>query len=145
MEGQDAKQAARAVLQGLMGPAGDLGEMAEALPQLSAYVTEYAAPEFQCAMVPVPPTPPVVYDGVGGLQRAWDDWGETFTSLRAVLDDVRESESHIVLLVEQIGITRHGGVQVTQPSAMVWEFRGGQVVRAEFHLDRAEALRVAGL
>ena len=35
---------------------------------------------------------------------------------------------------------------MSQPSAMLFEFNdAGQIARAEFHLDRVEALRVAGL
>ena len=129
----------------MAGHDGDLGEMEDALPSLTAYVAEHATPDFVCVLVPMPPTPAITYPGVDGVARAFGDWGETFSSLRAVLERVVESEAHMVLLVEQIGVTRHGDVEVSQPSAIVWEFRDGGVARAEFHLDRAEALRVAGL
>jgi ketosteroid isomerase-like protein len=145
MAGQDVKQTAREILKQLGDADGDLGEMEDALPALTAFVAQFADPRFVCAMVPLPPTPAVTYPGVEGLARAWRDWGETFSSLRAVLSEVRESESHIVLLVDQIGITRHDAVEVRQPSAMVWEFSGGRLLRAEFHLDQTQALRVAGV
>jgi ketosteroid isomerase-like protein len=45
--------------------------------------------------------------------------------------------------VRQIGTTRHGGVEIAQPSAAVWKFRDGRLVRLEFHLDREEAMASA--
>jgi hypothetical protein len=50
-----------------------------------------------------------------------------------------------VILVNQVAITRHDRVEISQPSAMVLEFAGEQVSRLEFHLDRNAALRAAGL
>ena len=145
MADPDAKQVVREVLSAMAGDGGDLGEMNDVLPELSAFIAELAAPEFVCAMVPIPPTPEVVYPGADGLERAWRDWGATFASVRAEVDEIRESSTSIVMLVRQIAITRHDGVEVTQPSAMVWKFDQGRVTRLEFHLDQTAALRAGGL
>jgi len=43
----------------------------------------------------------------------------------------------------QVGVTRHGGVELSQPSASVWKLRDGLIYRVEFHLDRGVALKSA--
>ena len=50
--------------------------------------------------------------------------------------DVEEIGDNVLTLARQIGTTRHGGVELEQPSAAVWKFRDGKIVRVEFHLDR---------
>jgi hypothetical protein len=65
--------------------------------------------------------------------------------VRADAEEIREAGSAVVLFVNQIAVTRHGGVEMTQPSAMLWLFENGLVARLEFHLDRKAALRAGGL
>ena len=145
MEDQDAKAALREALETLRGDGPDMGAMQDAVPLLTAFLSKFAAPDFVCVMVPIPPTPGVAYPGVDGLRRAWDDWGGTFASVRAEFEEILESNAHLVMLVKQIAVTRHGGVELTQPSAMVWSFEAGRVARLEFHLDRGAALRAGEL
>jgi ketosteroid isomerase-like protein len=145
MADPDAKSLAREVLATFLEGDNDLGYMDEALPQLIRYIEAVAAPDFTCLMVGMPPAPAVTYEGADGLARAWSDWGEAFEKVRAELEEVRESDDHIVVLVNQVAITRHHGVEISQPSAMVFAFEDGRVTRAEFHLDRAAALKSAGL
>jgi hypothetical protein len=40
-------------------------------------------------------------------------------------------------------VTRHDAVEIEQPSAAVWKFRGDELYRVEFHLDRRAAERSA--
>lgn len=145
MERRDAKKAVLEVLRAIPARDGDMGEMRDTLPMLSAFLREHAAPDFVCAMVPLPPTPEVTYPGVDGLERAWEDWGGAFESLRAEAEEIIESDAHVVMLVKQIAVTRHGGVEISQPSAIVWALAGERVARVEFHLDQAAALRAGGL
>jgi ketosteroid isomerase-like protein len=141
----DLKARFREVMLELAGDDGDLGYMDDALPALMAFVTEYATPEFECAMCGLPPTPPVVWSGVQGLGKAWEDYGGSFERVRVKLVEIRESATHTAVIVDQHATTRHGGVTLSQPSAMVFAFKDEQVERVEFHLDRAAALRSAGV
>ena len=141
----DAKAVGGEVLAALAREGGDLGTMREALPALTAFVERFAAPGFVCRMVGGHPASDLTYEGVEGLAEAWREWGSAFEEIRFVLDEVRESEDHIVLLGHQLATTRHEGVEIKHPSAMVWEFEGGRLTAAEFHLDRKAALRSAGL
>jgi ketosteroid isomerase-like protein len=142
----DTRAMARDLVKGFADESGDMGTMDEALPPLAALLEQVAAPDFEVVMRGRPPTPPLTFPGVEGLAKGWNDYGEAFDEVRAVLEDIRESDTHLVLLVDQRVTTHTGGVQMSQPSAMLFEFNdGGQIARAEFHLDRVEALRVAGL
>lgn len=144
VEQSTAIQVLRAGVAEAAGPGGDLGSMQEVAKVLGQYLEQFAAPDFACAMVPIPPTPEVVYPGADGVERAWQDWGGAFVSVRATLDEIVESPTALVMLVQQTAETRHG-VEVTQPSAMVFKFAAGGVERVEFHLDRDAALRASGI
>jgi ketosteroid isomerase-like protein len=135
----------RNVIVALAGDDGDLGYMDESLPALMAFAREFAAPDFECIMCGLPPAPPTTFPGVDGIERAWNDYGSAFERVRAKLAEIRESDTHTVVLVDQHATTRHGGVAISQPSAMLFAFAEGQLSRIEFHLDRAQALRVAGV
>lgn len=84
------------------------------------------------------------YDGLEGLREAWGDWLDAFASIRFEIERIQDVGENVLVEVQQIGVTRHGGVEITQPSAAVWKFRDDRIVRIEFHLDRVEALRSAG-
>ena len=141
----DLKALFRQVIEEIAGEDGDLGFMKDSLPTLTAFAREFAAPGFACVMRGLPPTPPVTHPGVEGIEEGWLDYGSAFEGVRARLLEILESDTHTVVIVDQQAKTRHGGVEVSQPSAMVFEFGDGQIKQIEFHLDRAEALRVAGL
>jgi hypothetical protein len=82
------------------------------------------------------------FEGVEGLRAAWADWLSTFARVRFEIEGIEEFGDNILTNARQIGTTRHG-VDVEQPSAAVWMFRGDRLYRIEFHLDRDEALRRA--
>jgi ketosteroid isomerase-like protein len=83
------------------------------------------------------------YEGLDGLRAAWTDWLGTFARIRFEFEDIQQVGENVVTLGRQIGTTRHGGVDIEQPSAAVWKFRDGRIVRIEFHLDREAAFRSA--
>jgi ketosteroid isomerase-like protein len=53
-----------------------------------------------------------------------------------------DAGSHVVA---QRAIAKHGGPEVEMRIAQVWTFRDGLIARMEMYVDRAEALRAAGL
>ena len=145
MPPSDVKAFAREALSQLRKGEGDLGYMHETMPMLGVLLSEIADPEFETRMMAAPPVPPVAYHGLEGFDKAWRDWVETFERVHAQLEDMIESEDHLVLLIRQVATTRHDRVEIEQPSAMVFAFESNRVVRVEFHLDRAVALRAAGV
>ena len=144
MADSEAKEALLGALGAFMEGDRSMGEMHEVVPALDAYLRVFARSDFVCAMVPVPPGPVAEYAGVDGLARAWRDWGETFESVRADAEEIKEGEDAVALFVDQIAVTKHGGVEMTKPSAMLWLFEDGLVRRLEFHLDRDAALEAGG-
>jgi ketosteroid isomerase-like protein len=144
MADPDVRRRVREALEGI-GEEGDFGEMSDAVPPLMELFSNFASPDFKCVMTGLPPAPRTEFPGVEGIARAWRDYGAAFESVRAEVEGVREAEDHIVLLVKQRAVTRRHGVPIAQPSALVVVFDEDLVARIEFHLDRAEALRVAGL
>jgi ketosteroid isomerase-like protein len=50
-----------------------------------------------------------------------------------------------VFLVQQAGVTKHGGVEVESPGATVWRMEDGQIRQATFYIDQRAALKAAGL
>jgi hypothetical protein len=50
----------------------------------------------------------------------------------------------VVDMVTVIGVPKGTELEIEQAGAAVFEFDQGRLISAEFHLDRAEALRRAG-
>ena len=75
----------------------------------------------------------VEFQGREGLLAAWADWLDAFDRVRLEIEEVEEVGENVLTFVTQIGTTRHGA-EVPQPSAAVWKFRDGELVRIEFHL-----------
>jgi ketosteroid isomerase-like protein len=87
------------------------------------------------------------YQGPDGMRAAWRDWLDVFERLRFRLEGVEQIGDNVVTLARQFGTTRHGGVEIEQPSAAVWKFRDARIVRIEFHLNQdsaRESARVPG-
>ena len=145
MASPDAKNALVDVLSAVLEGDREMGEMEAIVPNLVDYLRVFARSDFVCAMVAIPPNPAVEYPGVDGVAEAWRDWGATFERVRGEAVDLREGDDAVAFLVNQIVVTKHGGVEMTQPSAMLWLFEDGLVRRLEFHLDQGAALRAGGL
>jgi ketosteroid isomerase-like protein len=79
------------------------------------------------------------YEGPDGMRAAWRDWMEAFSRIRFRIEGYEQIADNVVALAHQIGTTRHGDVELEQPSAAVWKFREGKVVRIEFHLSHENA------
>jgi ketosteroid isomerase-like protein len=83
------------------------------------------------------------FEGADGFRQAWADWLEAFERVAFEIESVEEVGENVLTLARQVGVTRHGGIEIEQPSAAVWKFRDGVVHRIEFHLDREQAIRSA--
>jgi ketosteroid isomerase-like protein len=104
-----------------------------------------AWPDFEVAMVAPGGWMGTERVGIEGYVAAWDDWLKPFDSFRIEFGEILEGEDVLVVFVRQFGTLRGGGPELESPGAGVLAFRDGRVSRMEFHLDRDEALRSAGL
>jgi ketosteroid isomerase-like protein len=125
---------------GEMPPVGTAVPAARAVGQLAEGLAPVMGPDFVCVMVGAPGVT-TTFDGFDGLRRAWRDWGETFSELELVVDEVVEVPAGALVLTRQVGVTRHGGIRMEQASAMLLRLRGGRIGAIEFHLDPELARR----
>jgi ketosteroid isomerase-like protein len=83
------------------------------------------------------------WEGTDGLREAWLDWLTAFERVTLEIESVEDVGDNVLALARQVGVSRHDGIELEQPSAAVWKFRGDRAYRLEFHLDRELALRSA--
>jgi hypothetical protein len=121
---------------------------AEQLDQVRGFLEELTVPDFE--VVPVG-------GGVGGggllapssgpqgLIAFWQEWLEPWASFTVQTERIEEGPAGVLVEVVQSGRLRGSTATLETPSAAVHFFRGDRMARIEFHLDRAEARKAAGL
>lgn len=87
------------------------------------------------------------YRGLDGIQAGWTDFLSPFETLRIEFEGSVEAgeDGWFVDLVRLTGVPKGSSGEIEQTGAAVWHLRDGRVVRVEFHLDRDEARRAAGI
>lgn len=115
----------------------------ERVERLIEAISALLAPDAETVMQATDPAFRGVYRGPEGLREAWRDWLETWERVEFDVEGVELTEGAVISLALQRGVTRHGGVELEQPSAAVFVFDRDQVSRIEFHLDREAARRAA--
>jgi ketosteroid isomerase-like protein len=86
-----------------------------------------------------------LYRGVEGVRRFIAELDESFEDVRFETDEIRESGDRLLELTRLRARGRGSGIPVEQQFARIWEFRGEKAARLHVYLDRAEALRAAGI
>jgi hypothetical protein len=86
------------------------------------------------------------FTGVEGLIAAWADWLGPFEELRIEVEEVFEASPDCVVdLIRMSGHSARGGAELASEGGAAWFFRDGRLSRVEFHLDRSQLRRAAGL
>jgi ketosteroid isomerase-like protein len=108
---------------------------------------ELAEPDFETAMVGPGYTAGrrIEFTGIDGFAEAWRDWTSPFETYDIEVEEMIDAGDQVVSMVAMSGRTRTGGAEITAPGAAVWTVVDGRVRKVEFHIDRDEALRAAGL
>ena len=109
-----------------------------------AAIEPHATEDFNSRMVGVGD---LTWEGLEGLRAGWRDFLEGFEYLRVIPEELRENRAGdcVVDFVRMEGRPRGTGAEIEQPAAAVWRIRDGRITAVEFHIDRREALRAAGL
>lgn len=92
-----------------------------------------------------PSGPPTELRGAAGFLEGWRDWLAPWASYTVEVEDLIDAGERVLALARLTGETKHDHVRIEHPAAAVIEVRNGKIARIEFHLDRDEAARSAGL
>ena len=83
------------------------------------------------------------YQGHEGVRAYFADLDSTWEQFEIVISEIREGDSALVALCRIYA--RAGGFVADSPAAILVRRRGELVVGVKTYVDRAEALRAAGL
>ncbi len=117
----------------------------EAREQFRETLKRLASEDFESEMVGAPDGFRNTYKGVDGLIEGWRDFAGVFSHFVNTITEVVPVGEKVVVLVKAKGQTTTGDVEIENDGAGVFTFDDGKLTRAEFHLDRKEAMRSAGV
>jgi ketosteroid isomerase-like protein len=86
-----------------------------------------------------------VYRGDADLRRYFEELFESFSEVRLDDMDFRDFGNRVLVLYTLSVRGRDSGVAINQPGAIVYEMRGGKIVRGRSYLSPDEAFEAAGL
>jgi ketosteroid isomerase-like protein len=86
----------------------------------------------------------VVYRGIPGARRFWEDWRVGW-NFRFVDVDFRDAGDSVVAITEASVTSARTGLDLDTPMAMVCEYRDGRLVRLTSYLEEDQALEAVGL
>ena len=86
-----------------------------------------------------------IFRGREGVETYFGRLGEAWDEFRLLPDEFRDFGDVVLVLGRLEGRGRRGGVPIDSTVGTVWELRGGEIWRLRAYLDRAEALKAAGL
>jgi ketosteroid isomerase-like protein len=86
-----------------------------------------------------------VHSGIEGFREMWIDWLEPWAAYHVEVERMIEVGDSVVVLVRDRGRRHDTDAEVELISGSVWVFRGGRIVRVEFHANRRELQAATGL
>jgi len=86
-----------------------------------------------------------IYHGPVGVLEAMESWSEPYEEMTNELQRIVGSGDCLVAIHRFRARARHTGIEFDQPTAYVYTFRDGKIIRIQGFWDPAEALAVAGL
>lgn len=126
-----------------LGP-GTILEGHEMIDLIEGVLRERAHPDYETVMVPKE-GPTLNYAGVEGFREAIDDWLSPWEEFHFEIEELTPVDDMIVMLVRQVGKTKHGGVEIATESGTIWWIADGSIRRASFYLDRDAVRKAAGI
>ncbi len=86
------------------------------------------------------------YSGVDGLRAGWNDFLSAFEGgARVEFEELVAAGDWVVDMVRITARPKGAGATIREAAAAAFKFSDGLLTRVEFHLDRAAALRAAGV
>jgi ketosteroid isomerase-like protein len=85
------------------------------------------------------------FAGLEGFRETWLDWLEPWVTYRSTIEELIDAGDRVVNLVRDYGRREGMDEEVELIGAAIWTIREGKVARCDAYVDRAEALKAAGL
>lgn len=126
-------------------PVGDVRAALDDDRRRLAGLAEVAVDDFETAMIAADGAIQIEARGIDGYLEIWRDWAEPFEAYRVEIEEVRELPDGLLVLIRQWTVPKGTTAEIEGAGAGVLRFAGEQLTRIEFHLDRATAMRSAGL
>ncbi len=97
-----------------------------------------------------PPDFPVrgLYEGHDGVRRWRDQVFDIFDNPRVEPEDIVDVHGDgttVLMLLRATGTAPYSGIELDVEWAAIWTIRDGKVLRAQGYLNRADAVKAAGL
>jgi hypothetical protein len=115
------------------------------LGRARAYLEKVAIPELEVEGMVAGQRGLAVAAGVDGLIGFWREWLAPWESFTVEVENAVEVGDNVLMEVVQRGRLHGSSAVVETASGAVYYFRGGRLARIEFHIERAEARKAAGL
>ena len=102
-------------------------------------------PEFTYEDYDLPDHAGEVYSGPAGMLEAVETWSEPYEEMTNELQRIVGSGDCLVAIHRFRARARYTGIEFDQPSAYVYTFRDGKIIRIQGFWDPEDALVAAGL
>ena len=84
--------------------------------------------------------------GLAEVGAFWRDYESTWTDRVLEVEEVRPlDDERVLVFFRETAVGRASGVETAASPAAIWTLRDGKVARFQAWIDRAHALRAAGL
>jgi hypothetical protein len=85
-------------------------------------------------------------NGIEGMREGWRDFLETFERFEMFVEEVIPHGNDLVVTTRQDALTATDGVRLTNDAGAIFSFgEDDKLRRASFYLNRADALKAAGI
>jgi ketosteroid isomerase-like protein len=115
------------------------------LKEFETVLAELAAPDLEAAWIAPDPAFREEHTGAAGLLQGWMNWLAPFDRFRLEQERSLEAGDAVVTMVRMHAVLPGGENELETKGAAVLWWRDLKLTRAEFYLDRDQALRAAGL
>ena len=85
------------------------------------------------------------YKGHDGFVRWLQNWETAWSEFSIGLEEFVDVGDRVVAVFRMKATGRGSGITVERQDAMVWEVRGGKIVRVDYYNKRDQALKAVGL
>jgi ketosteroid isomerase-like protein len=86
-----------------------------------------------------------VFEGIEAAGRGWEQWTSQWASWRTTPGRFIDLGDRLLVLIRVNGIAKASGMELSQASANLWEFRDGLPSRLVIYAHEARALRDHGI